>query len=404
MLKFNFKKYIIMATVIIILFNSISHGQNELMIGTESPLQDVFEKLQQDFGLKSKSAILMECRTGQILFENNSHERLAPASITKIMPMLLFMEAIDNGRIKYDDVVVVSDYAQSIGGSQIWLEPGEHMTVRDLMKAVVINSANDATVAIAEHIAGSEEIFVRLMNERAKQLGMVDTNYVNCCGLDADDHYTSAFDVAIVSKELMNKHPQITQFTTIWMDSLRNGEFGLANTNKLIRHYKGANGIKTGSTGKAGFCLSASAVKDNLQLISVVMSAPNSKTRFLEASKLLNYGFANYQSTPVRKKGESEGKIQVIKGMTFWVDAIYPDDVNILIKKGEKRDVKCEVLLDKNIVAPVKAGQKLGSVIFKIEGSEIGRTDVVAGKSVDKATLPKLFKLIFTCWVKNNAG
>lgn len=352
--------------------------------------------------LKARSAILIESNSGRIIFEKNSHEKLRPASVTKVMSLLLFMEALDAGRIKYDDVVTVSEHAESMGGSQVYLAPGEQMTVRDLMKAVVISSANDATVALAEHIAGSEETFVRMMNDKAKELGMSDTNFVNASGLDDDNHYTSAYDVSLMSRELMNKHPGITEFTTIWMDSLRNGTFGLANTNKLIRYYKGANGIKTGSTSKALFCVSASAKRNNLQLISVIMAAPESKTRFAEASKLLNYGFANYQTITVKKKGEAEGEVDVVKGLKSKVSAVYPENVDILVSKGEEKNVKSEVKLFDKVAAPVKEGQKVGEVIFRIGELEIARADIAAGETIMKASLTRLFGRMFIDWWKLN--
>lgn len=352
--------------------------------------------------LKAKSAILIESNSGRIIFEKNSHEKLPPASLTKVMPMLLFMEALERGRIKYDDVVTVSEHAQSMGGSQVYLAPGEQITVRDLMKAVVINSANDATVALAEHVSGSEETFVKMMNDKAKELGMNDTNFVNASGLDHENHYTSAYDVGLMSRELMNKYPGITEFTTIWMDTLRGGTFGLANTNKLIRYYKGANGIKTGSTSKALYCIAASAKRNNLQLISVIMAAPDSKTRFSEASKLLNYGFANYQTLMVKRKGESEGEVDVVKGLKSKVSAVYPENVDILVSKGEEKNVKSEVKLYDKVAAPIKEGQKVGEVIFKLGELEISKADIVAGETVPKASMPKLFSKMLINWWKMN--
>ena len=243
-----------------------------------------------------KSLLLMEASSGKILYEQNSHESLPPASVTKIMTMLLICEAVDSGKISLDTKITVSERAKSMGGSTIFLETNEVMTLNDLLKGIAVASANDACVAVAEHMCGSVEAFVALMNARAKELGMKDTNFINCNGLDADNHYTSAYDIAIMSRELL-KHSMIEKYTTIWMDSLRNGEFQLANTNKLIRFYQGANGLKTGSTSKAGCCISATAKRDGMQLIAVVLGAENSKDRFNAASELLNYGFANYTVT-----------------------------------------------------------------------------------------------------------
>ena len=239
------------------------------------------------FDLQSKSAALIDASSGQVLFEKNSHEKLKPASVTKVMSLVLIMEAIDLGKVKLEDKVTCSEYAAGMGGSQIWLEPGEQMTVEELLKCIIVASANDCTVMLAEHTYGSIEGFVKAMNEKAKELGMKDTNFVNATGLDDDNHYTTAYDIALMSRELINKHTLVFKYTTIWMDTVRNGEFGLANTNKLIRYYKGYDGLKTGSTSKALFCLSATAKRDNLRLIATVMAAPTSKIRNAEVSKAI---------------------------------------------------------------------------------------------------------------------
>lgn len=353
------------------------------------------------FELKAKSAILMDAESGQVLFEKNSHEKLLPASITKIMSLILIMEAIDSGRIKLTDKVTCSGYAASMGGSQIYLEPGEQMTVEDLLKAIVVSSANDATVALAEHIYGSEETFVGKMNEKAKQIGMKDTHFVNATGLDEENHHTSAYDVALMSRELVNKHPLIHKYTTIWMDTLRNGEFGLANTNKLIRFYRGCDGIKTGSTSKALFSVSASANRNGFRLISVIMAAPTSKVRFAEAAKLLDHGFANYNSVLVGRKGESYGIIKVARGTKTNLDCILSRDMRLLVNKGEDRSIERIVVLEPQVIeAPVKKGQKVGEVIYKINSKEIGRSELVAKESIERTNFIRLFLIMVEKWVK----
>lgn len=350
--------------------------------------------------LKSKSAILLDAGSGQVLFEKKCHERLPLASVTKVMSMLLFMEAIDSGRVKYSDKATCSEHAASMGGSQIWLEPGEQMTVEELMKCVAVASANDCTVALAEHIYGSHEGFVNLMNEKARQLGMKDTNFINATGLDADNHYSSAYDIALMSKELINKHPTVKRFTTIWMDTARNGEFGLANTNRLIRYYKGCDGIKTGSTSKALFCLSASAARNGLKLITVVMAAPTSKDRFAEASKLLDNGFANYSSVLVGKKEDVYGTIKVSKGTKTNMNCVVPEDMRVLVRKGAEGTVERLVSIEPKIQAPVKKGQKVGEITLKTKQKNLGKFDLVAPETIDKVNVGNLFKSMADSWFR----
>jgi len=350
------------------------------------------------FELQSKSVILMDAATGQIIFEKNPHEKLPPASVTKIMSILLFMEAIDSGRTKWEEKASCSEFAAGMGGSQIYLEPGEQMTVDELMKSVVVASGNDATVALAEHIYGSEENFVRLMNEKAKQLGMNDTNFINTTGLDADNHLTSANDIALMSRELINKHPSIHKYMSIWMDTVRNGEFGLANTNKLVRFYRGCDGIKTGSTSKAMFCVSETAVRNGLRLIAVIMAAPSSKVRFAEASKLLDHGFANYSSVLVGKKGDVYGTVRVARGIKSELDCIVPEDTKLLVKKGEERNAERIVSLNGIIQAPVKKGQKIGEITLKTKDKAIGKINLVASESIDKVNYLNIYSAMLTNW------
>lgn len=351
-----------------------------------------------DLNIQAKSAVLMEASTGKILYEQNSHEKLPPASVTKVMTMLLIMEAIDNGKISFDDMVASSEYAASMGGSQIYLEPGEQMSVHDMLKAIAVASGNDASVAMAEHIYGSEEAFVKAMNDKAKELGMNDTNFVNCNGLDADNHYTSAYDIALMSRELL-KHPKIHDYLTIWIDSLRDGKFGLANTNKLIRFYPGANGIKTGSTGKALYCLSASAKRDGMQLIAVIMGAPNTKERFNAATKLLDYGFANYSIVSGAKKGELVGELDVLKGITNKVNLVAASDFNALIKKGQQGNIDKKVNIADNLHAPVEKGQKVGEIVFSAGGEEVGKVDVITSEAVEKVSVDKVFIKLVKHWL-----
>lgn len=314
--------------------------------------------------LESGSAILIEQTTGQVLYEHNIHEQLRPASVTKVMSILLIMEALDNGKINLTDKVPCSENAASMGGSQIWLDPRETLSVDEMLKAICVNSANDCVVAMSEFIAGSEEAFVQMMNDKAKELGMKDTTFKNCHGLDEDGHVTSAYDISLMSRELLNNHPSITKYTTIWTDSLRDGKSQLSNTNKLIRTYKGATGLKTGSTSLALYNLSASATRDNLSLIAVIMKAPSTKVRFAEAQKLLDFGFNTFSFKQFGKKDEIVKNISINKGVTSSVDAILKDNCGTLIEKGKDKNIEQTLNLPENIPAPVTAGQKLRRNLF----------------------------------------
>ena len=332
--------------------------------------------------LEAKSVILIEQETGEVLYEKNADERLPPASVTKIMTMLLVMEAIDSGKINLTDMVSVSEKAASMGGSQVYLEFGEQMSVDELMKCVAVASANDAALALAEFVSGSEETFVREMNNKASELGMNNTNFENTNGLDdtTQNHYTSARDIAIMSRELL-KYEKIFDYTTIWMDSVRNGEFVLTNTNRLIRFYKGANGLKTGSTSKAKFCLSASAKRDGMQLIAVVMASPTRDQRNAAATKLLDFGFSNYALyTNVKKDIES---IKVIGGKEKSVE-IKADEIVKVLKKGQAELIESCFETDGEIYAPVASGDVVGRVVYKINGEEIGSVNVYASHNVDR--------------------
>ncbi len=330
----------------------------------------------------SPSAVLMDKSTGQILFEKDSHSKLPPASVTKVMTLLLTMEALESGQIKLSDVVSVSEHAASMGGSQVFLSPGEEMSVNDLLKATAIASGNDSAVALAETIAGSESGFVSLMNKRAKELGMNDTNFVNCTGLDAEGHVTSAHDIAVMSRELLS-HEKIKEYSTTWMDSLRNGAFTLANTNKLIRSYKGITGLKTGSTGNAKYCLSASAKRDGLELVAAIMAAPSSKDRFADASKLLDFGFANYAIYDA-SKDVGLTPVPVILGESESVMTEFESGCEILIEKSKLTTLSHKVELAENIKAPVEDGQTLGKLMIFSNDELINEIKIVASESVKR--------------------
>ncbi len=348
--------------------------------------------------IKAKSAILMEPNTGKILYEQNADEKLSPASITKVMSLLLVMEAIDRGDITVETLVTASSHAASMGGSQIWLEEGEAMTVDDLLKATVIASANDACVALGEHIAGSEEGFVSLMNERAKSLGMNNTTFKNCTGLDAEGHLTSAYDVAIMSSELI-KHELIKKYSTVWMDSLRDGESDLVNTNKLIRFYNGATGLKTGTTSIAKYCLSASAQRDGLELVAVVLAGDTSNDRFEGAKKLLDYGFANYSFSKIEAE-LSKSKLPVNKGVKKEVKIKADGAVDVLLEKAAGTKIKKTEKFKQEITAPVKKGNLLGYVYVYAADKEIGKIKIVAAENVEKlnvwVSMCRILKGIFT--------
>lgn len=354
----------------------------------------VFAEGNTDLGLNAKSAILMEESTGNILYESNPDERLPIASVTKVMTMLLIMEAVDSGKISLDDMVTVSENAMRYGGSTMFLETGEQLTVNDMLKGIAVASANDGCVAMAEHLAGSESAFVDMMNERAKELGMENTHFMNTNGLDEDDHYSSARDVAIMSRELM-KHETIFNYTSIWMDTLRGGKFQLANTNKLIRFYDGANGLKTGSTSKALCCLSAAAKRNDMQLIAVVLGAPTSAERFASAKSLLDYGFANYAVNTQITAGDEVQKIAVEKGVDKEVDVVAGDSCSTLVKKGQEDNITKEIKIDETITAPIEAGQKIGTMTISRDGEVIADIDLNASSAVEKKGIGLIIKDFF---------
>ena len=353
----------------------------------------------QVLDLKAKSVILLEPNTMQILYESNSDEKLAPASITKIMSLLLIVEAIDKGNLKTEDIITASEYACSMGGSQIWLEPGEQMTVDELLKACFIASANDATVALAEAVAGSEESFVVMMNERAGELGMTGTTFKNTTGLDAEGHLTTAHDVAIMSAELI-KHEIVKRYSTVWMDSLRDGKSELVNTNKLVRFYEGCTGLKTGTTSTAGYCLSATAERDGMSLVAVVMKGDSSADRFEAARKLLNYGFANYSFSYIEYDNSVPLKVSVQSGIQNSVELYADGGINVLLKKSNKGSITQNLQLPEYVSAPVRAGDTVGCVYVNSGDTQIGVIDLKAKTDVPKLsfafTLKMLVMALFT--------
>ena len=336
----------------------------------------------------AKSAVLMDVETGTVLAEQNAHDPLPPASVTKVMTMLLIMEAIDDGRIGWDDPVTASETAAAKGGSQIFLQAGETMTVSDLLKSIAVSSANDAACAMAEHLAGSEQAFVEKMNRRAAELGMNDTHFVNCTGLDDDaaavEHRTSAYDIGVMSRELLKNHEKIKKFTTIWMDTVRDGAFGLANTNKLVRFYSGCTGLKTGFTSGAGYCLSASARRDGMELVAVVMGSETSQDRFGGCKSLLDYGFANFALyTPALQEGAA---VPVILGKETAVAAVPGGASAILVDRSQKNSVECEVALEESVTAPVSQGQRLGTLTVRSGQQILAQIPLVAQTGIARLT------------------
>ncbi len=341
--------------------------------------------------ITAPSAILMEKSTGEILYEQDSHAVYEPASVTKIMTLLLVMEAIDNGTLTWDTVITASPYACSMGGSQIWLKEGEQLTVSEMVKAVAVASANDCAVALAEAVSGSESAFVQRMNERAKELGMESTVFCNCTGLPAEGHVSSAYDIALMSRELILNHPQLREYTTIWMDTLRDGQFQLTNTNRLIYSYPGATGLKTGSTDAALYCLSATAERGGMELIAVVMHAATPTDRFDSAAALLNYGFANYALTQVYPD-QVLPPIPVLLGEQDTVQPILAHDCTILTQQSQSSSITTQIHLPESIAAPVEEGQKLGEMVVYLDGQEYQKVDLVASHAVDRLTTWGIFQ------------
>lgn len=347
--------------------------------------------------IASKSAVLMDASTGKVLYEKNPHEKLPPASVTKIMTLLLICEALEDGKIKEEDDVQISENAASMGGSQIFLEPGEIQKVDTLVKSIAVASANDACVAMAEYVGGSMEEFVELMNKRAKELGMNDTNFVNTNGLPVDNHYTSAYDIALMSKELLS-HKKISKYLTTWMDDVvvgkKQAKIGISNTNKLVKHYSGATGVKTGFTQQAKYCLSASALRNNTHLIAVTLCAETSPIRFKDATNLLNYGFANYESVKICGAKDKVAKVKFEKGEKENVDLVAKDDLSVLIKKGDKKDFQKKVEIKQDLKLPIKKNTELG-VVKVYRGKElVGETKIINNEDINKASYLQMLRRI----------
>ena len=397
-------KIIIFSIILIIIHSSICFGADSVYVwsnnNTTSNILQTVSNVEDDnnLNLESGAAILIEQTTGKILYSHNSHEKLRPASVTKVMSILLIMEAIDSGKITLDTQIPCSENAHSMGGSQIWLDTTEQLTVKDMLKSICVVSANDCTVAMAEYIGGSEEGFVQMMNTRAKQIGMNDTTFKNCHGIDEDGHVTSAYDISLMSKELLNNHPEITEYTTIWMDSIRDGKSELVNTNKLVRNYRGATGLKTGSTSLALYNLSASATRDGLSLIAVIMKAPTTKVRFNEATKLLDYGFSNYTSKSFGNKGDIIQSVDVNKGIESKVNVILEEEASVLIKKGDTGNITQNVIINEKISAPIKQGDVLGKIEFKAGDEIILEKNLIAEKDVAKSTMWNITTNLYLKW------
>lgn len=349
-----------------------------------------------EMDVNAKSALLMDAATGTVLFEKNAHEALAPASVTKIMTMLLIMEAIDSGSIGYDDMVTASESAAAKGGSQVYLKAGEQMAVSEMLKSIAVSSANDCACAMAEHLSGSEGAFVDRMNERARELGMEDTHFVNCTGLDdspeAAQHRTSAYDIALMSRELLTRHPDIKKYTTIWMDTIRNGAFGLSNTNKLIRFYPGATGLKTGFTSGAGYCLSATAQREGMELIAVTMGCESAKIRNAACKQLLDYGFANFAL--VSPDLEDVPSVPVVLGKEKDVSLELSGARQLLIPKAKKAGITQSVTLEESVNAPVEKGAVLGTLTVKSGGETLLEIPLSAAKAVEKLTFGDVFLMV----------
>lgn len=360
-------------------------GVNSKAFAAEEKAPKTSENKAAPVEVKAKGAVLMDVATGKVLMAKNEHEKLPPASVTKIMTLLLTIEAVDSGKLSLTEKLTASKDAVSKGGSQIWLKEGESMTVDQLLKAAAIASANDACCVLAEKIAGSEEGFVAMMNERAKQLGMKDTSFENCTGLDdtAQNHYTSAYDIALMGRELLS-HDLIKNYTTVWMDTLRDGKTELVNTNKLVRFYKGTTGLKTGTTAKAGHCLAASAQRGGTHLIAVVLGCESSDDRFSGAKAMLNWGFANWTDYKPEINKEAVTDVNVLHGVKATIKPEVPDTNSLTIKKGSEGNIKQEINLPLDVEAPVEKGQVLGTVTFTLDGEKIGEYKLTAGESIKK--------------------
>lgn len=380
--------------------STFSYGFTSLTIWNNLETTEVNSSpsLENYLHLESESAILMEAQSGQILFEKEPHKKLRPASVTKVMSLLLIMEALDRGDITLETEISCSENASSMGGSQIWLDASENLTVHEMLKAICIVSANDCTVAMAEHLCGSEELFVQKMNERAKELGMNDTTFKNCHGIDEDEHFTSSYDIGIMTRELLINHPEITTYTSIWMDSLRDGKSELVNTNKLIRTYDGATGLKTGSTSLALYNLSATATRNDLSLIAVVLRAPTPKIRFSEAKLLLDYGFNTYHKKEICKENQFYKSVSLNKGIEKELNILYENNVSVLSKKNDSSEIIENVSLSETFEAPIYKGDIVGKISYLKNNIEVASVNLIAEKDIPKLSFINIFKEITLSW------
>ena len=349
--------------------------------------------------LTAKSVILMDGTNGTVIFEKNSKEKLPLASITKVISMLIIMDEINDNRLSMDDIVITSKHAASTGGSQVYLKEGEKFTVKEMLKAVAIHSANDCTVALAEKISGSEGAFVDRMNKKAKELGMNSTNFLDCTGLTDDGHYSTAYDIAIMAREVVTNYPLILEFSSIWQDTLRNGKFCLYNTNKLVNKYEGLDGLKTGFTNKAGYCLVATAKRNDVRLISVVLGTNANSIRFGETRKLLDYGFSNLENYNVSKKGDLVKKVNVKKGKMKHVDVVHEDDISLTILKRDRNNIQKDIKVFDNITAPIEKGTTLGTIEYRVCDNVILNRDIVAKEDVPRASFIVLFFRAILNWL-----
>lgn len=373
---------------------SWSNSLPVLPVSADNPTGNDTGSLSLDCG----SCILVEQNSGQILYSLNEHEQLRPASVTKVMSLLLIMEAVDSGKISLDTKIPCSENASKMGGSQIWLDTTETLSVDDMLKAICVVSANDCVVALSEYLGGTEEGFVKMMNAKAKELGMNDTCFKNCHGLDEDGHVTSSYDIALMSRELLAKHPTITQYTTIWTDSLRDGKSALSNTNKLVRNYSGCTGLKTGSTSSALYNLSASATRDGLSLIAVVLKAPTSALRFQNAMSLLDYGFNNYQYIGLAEQNACIKNVSVQKGVDSNVNLLFEKSVGTVIKKGDSQNIEQIISVSDNVVAPISKGQKIGEVSYTLNDELIEKVNIIAERDVRKLSLLNISNNLYKKW------
>ena len=403
----NFKNKLLTMTLILFLIvsqkNTTIYGSSflDIPVWNENGTTEVSASLSTDtfLNIESESAILIEENTGEILFEKNSHQKLHPASITKIMTILLIMENLKDNTISLNDTVPCSENASSMGGSQIWLSTNETLTVEEMLKAICVVSANDCAVAMAEYISGSEEAFVILMNEKAKALGMNDTTFKNCHGIDEEGHITTAYDISLMSRELLQKHPNITKYTTIWMDSLRNGQSSLVNTNKLVRNYKGCTGLKTGSTSLALYNLSASATRDDLSLLAVVLKGGTSKIRFNDAKKLLDYGFTNFKFEKGATKDKVVQSITIDKSVEKELNLVYEKDSGVLVPKSSAGNIEQEIVINDKISAPIQKGEILGTVHFYLDGQILDSENLVAEQDITKLSVFSMYSYIIGTWM-----